>query len=138
MTDCVFCKIVAGTIPSHRVYEDELVVAFWDAHPAAPIHVLIVPRAHIPTLNDLPADDTLFEHMGRVAGKIAADLGVAQSGYRFFVNVNRGGGQVIFHLHAHLVAGKDLGTLVFNVAVAISILWRKIVSLVRGGGHASV
>lgn len=135
MTDCVFCKIVEGTLPSRKIYEDELVVAFWDANPAAPIHILIVPRQHIPTLNDLPEDDRLFSHIGRVARKIAADLGVADSGYRFFVNVNRGGGQVVFHLHAHLIAGKDLGTIFFGVAVGFSILWRKLVSLVRGSNR---
>ncbi len=133
MTDCVFCKIVEGTLPSRRVYEDELVVAFWDAHPAAPIHILIVPRTHIPTLNDLTDGDQLLAHMGHVARKIAEGLGVAQSGYRFFVNVNRGGGQVVFHLHAHIVAGKDLGTFFFNVAVLIAILWRRLVSLAGGG-----
>jgi histidine triad (HIT) family protein len=131
MTDCVFCKIVAGTVPSRKIYEDERVVAFWDANPAAPIHILIVPREHIPTLNDLPEGDNLFSHMGGVAKKIAAELGVAESGYRFFVNVNRGGGQVVFHLHAHVVAGKDLGTLFFGVAVMFSIIWRKLVNRVR-------
>jgi histidine triad (HIT) family protein len=134
MSDCVFCKIAEGTLPSRKVYEDELVVAFWDAHPAAPIHILIVPRKHIPTLNDLTDGDELLAHMGRVARQIAEGLGVAQTGYRFFVNVNRGGGQVVFHLHAHIVAGKDLGTFFLNLAVVIAILWRKVVSLVRGNG----
>lgn len=69
MTDCVFCKIVEGTLPSSKVYEDELVVAFWDAHPAAPIHILIVPRTHIPTLNDLTDGDQLLADMDELPGR---------------------------------------------------------------------
>jgi histidine triad (HIT) family protein len=103
---CPFCEIVEGKIPSEKVYEDELVIAFWDAHPARPIHILIVPREHIPTLNDIPPDNHILAHVGRVAAKIAADFGVADSGYRVFINVNRGGGQVVFHLHVHLIARK--------------------------------
>jgi histidine triad (HIT) family protein len=129
MNDCIFCKIVAGTIPAQKVYEDELVVAFWDARPAAPIHILVVPRCHIPTLNDLPEGDPLLSHMGLVARRVAEAQGVAQSGYRFFVNVNRGGGQVVFHLHAHIVAGNDLGVYFLKAAVVAAVLWRKLVNL---------
>jgi histidine triad (HIT) family protein len=107
MTDsasqCIFCDIINGKRPAKHVYEDELAVAFWDANPAAPIHILIVPREHIPTLNDIPEDNQILAHIGRVARRIAEQLGVAQSGYRVFINVNRDGGQVIFHLHVHLV-----------------------------------
>ena len=131
-TDCIFCKIIAGQVPSRKVYEDDLTMAFRDANPASPIHILIVPKKHIPTLNDIPEDDTLLCHLGLVARKIAKDLGVAESGYRFFINVNRGGGQVVFHLHAHLIAGKDLGTFFINVAVVCAVIWRKLVSLVKG------
>jgi histidine triad (HIT) family protein len=102
--DCVFCNIVNGRLPADKVYEDDLVVAFWDANPAAAVHILIVPRKHIPTLNDVTPDDHVLCHVGQVASRIAEDFGVAQTGYRIFINVNRGGGQVIFHLHAHLIA----------------------------------
>lgn len=102
--NCVFCRIVDGKNPADIVYDDDRVVAFWDANPAAPLHILIVPREHISTLNDVPEDSDIIAHCGRVASKIAGMFGVAESGYRFFINVNRGGGQVIFHLHVHLVS----------------------------------
>ncbi len=105
--ECIFCKIIEGTIPSEKVYEDELVVAFWDANPVRPVHILIVPREHISTLNDVPAENQILAHIGQVVVKIARDFGVADSGYRFFINVNKGGGQVVFHLHAHLIAKKE-------------------------------
>lgn len=131
MTDCIFCDIIAGKLPARKIYEDDLAVAFWDARPASPIHVLVVPRKHIPTLNDVPEEDGLIDHLCQVAKKIAKDLGVSETGYRFFINVNRGGGQVIFHLHAHLVAGNDFGTLFIKIGIAAAVLWRKIVRLVR-------
>ncbi len=131
MNDCVFCGIIQGKIPAKKVFEDELVVAFHDAYPTSPIHILIVPRRHVPTFNDIPEEDPILTHMGQVARKIAKDLGVAESGYRFFVNVNRGGGQVVFHLHAHIVAGNDFGTLLIKVAIGGAILWRRLVRLVR-------
>ena len=102
--DCVFCRIADGKAPADLVYEDDRVVAFWDANPAAPLHILIVPREHIPTLNDVPQDSDIISHCGLAASKIAGMFGVAQSGYRFLINVNRGGGQVIFHLHVHLIS----------------------------------
>jgi histidine triad (HIT) family protein len=129
MNDCVFCNIIEGKIPADKVYEDELVVAFHDAYPASPVHVLIVPRRHVPTFNDIPDEDPILTHMGQVARKIARDLGVAESGYRFFVNVNRGGGQVVFHLHAHIVAGNDFGTLLIKGAIGLAILWRRLARL---------
>jgi len=110
VSDCVFCKIIAGKIPALKVYEDELAVAFWDANPVATIHVLIVPREHIPTLNDIPADNFILSHLGQVARQVAEQFGVDQAGYRVFVNVNRGGGQVVFHLHMHLVSRSNPGT----------------------------
>lgn len=103
---CQFCDIIEGKVPAEKVYEDDLCVAFWDAHPARPIHILIVPREHIATLNDIPSDNHILAHLGSVAAKIAADFGVADSGYRVFINVNRAGGQVVFHLHVHLIARK--------------------------------
>ncbi|MBI4965160.1 MAG: histidine triad nucleotide-binding protein [Desulfomonile tiedjei] len=103
-SECIFCDIIQGKKPSKQVYEDELVVAFWDANPAAALHILIVPREHIPTLNDIPPDNKILAHLGQVASRIAADFGVAEPGYRFVINVNPGGGQMVFHLHAHLVS----------------------------------
>lgn len=131
VNDCVFCKIIRGEIPAEKVYEDKSVVAFHDAYPASPIHILIVPRLHVPTFNDISEEDPILTHMGEVARKIARDLGVAESGYRFFVNVNRGGGQVVFHLHAHIVAGNDFSTLVIKAAIGFAILWRRLLRLVR-------
>jgi histidine triad (HIT) family protein len=101
---CVFCDIIQGKLPAKHVYSDDLVVAFWDAHPAAALHILLVPRAHIPTFNDIASDNNILTHLGQVARRIAEDFGVAESGYRFVINVNRGGGQMVFHLHAHLVS----------------------------------
>jgi histidine triad (HIT) family protein len=109
-SNCIFCKIVAGWHPARMVYEDDLVVAFWDAKPVAPVHILIVPREHIPTLNDIPVENVILSHIGQAAAIIAGELGVAQAGYRFFINVNQGGGQVVFHLHAHLVSRSNPGT----------------------------
>jgi histidine triad (HIT) family protein len=104
VADCVFCKIIEGEIPALRVYEDERALGFWDANPVAALHILVVPRKHISTLNDIGPDDDILAHMGRVAVKIAEQFRVAQSGYRIFVNVNRGGGQVMFHLHMHVIS----------------------------------
>jgi len=134
MDDCIFCKIVEGKLPARKVYEDELTVAFWDARPASPIHILIVPRKHIATLNDVEDGDKIVGHMARVAKKIAQKMGVADYGYRFFVNVNRGGGQVVFHLHAHVVSGNDLGSVFLKMAVFAAVLWRKIVNTFRSAG----
>ncbi|MDQ7783484.1 MAG: histidine triad nucleotide-binding protein [Desulfomonilaceae bacterium] len=131
-SDCIFCKIIQGKLPARKVYEDDLTMAFWDANPTSPIHILIVPKTHIPTLNDVAQDDTLMCRIGQAAQKIAKDFGVAESGYRLFINVNRGGGQVVFHLHAHLVAGNDVGTFFIKAAIGTAILWRKLVSFVKG------
>ena len=109
MADCLFCKIVAGEGPGERVYEDDRVVAFKDINPVAPQHVLIVPRKHIVNCNDLAAaDEPLAGHLLAVAGKIAQDLGVAEPGYRLVINNNREAGQVVFHLHLHLLGGRPM------------------------------
>jgi histidine triad (HIT) family protein len=131
MENCIFCRIIEGKLPARKVHEDEFTVAFWDARPASPIHILIVPRMHIPTLNDVPEGHPLLCHMADVAKVLARRLGVAESGYRFFINVNRGGGQVIFHLHAHLVAGNDFGTLFIKIGIGLAVLWRSLVRLFR-------
>ncbi|MCA1959531.1 MAG: histidine triad nucleotide-binding protein [Desulfomonile sp.] len=130
--ECVFCKIVQGIMPATRVYEDDLVVAFEDANPAAPIHILIVPRAHYSTLNDIPDDDPLLAHLLTVARRVAEQNGIAQSGYRVLINVNRGGGQVVFHLHVHLVGGRSFGQRVIHAAVGMSIMMAKVANLFRG------
>ncbi|MFH0958606.1 MAG: histidine triad nucleotide-binding protein [Pseudomonadota bacterium] len=134
MSGCIFCKIIEGKVPAKIVYEDELVVAFWDANPASPIHILIVPRKHVPTLNDVPDGDAILGHIGDVAKKLARELGVAESGYRFFINVNRGGGQVVFHLHAHLVSGRDMGTKFIKVAIFLAVGWRKLLKKLGAKG----
>jgi histidine triad (HIT) family protein len=108
-TDCLFCKIAAGEIPANLVYEDELAIAFEDIHPQAPLHVLVVPRQHIATLNDLDAaDESVVGHLVAIAQKVADDRGFADSGYRTVFNCNADGGQTVFHIHLHLLAGRSL------------------------------
>ncbi len=110
---CIFCKIVKGEIPARIVYEDDLVMAFHDINPQAPIHILIIPKEHIPTVNELEENHKeLIGHIFLVAKKIAKDLEVAESGYRILVNCNRDGGQEIYHLHYHFFAGKPLGPMI--------------------------
>ena len=105
--DCLFCKILAGDVPSEVVYEDQHVLAFNDIYPKAPFHVLIIPKKHISTLNDLEDSDTLLAgRLFSVAKKIAAEQGFADDGYRMMMNCGKGGGQIIFHMHLHLMAGK--------------------------------
>ena len=109
MTSCLFCRIIAGEVPSTRVYEDDEVIAFNDINPQAPMHVLIVPRTHIATLNDLAgADDQLIGSMVRRAAAIAAERGFAESGYRTVFNCNSAGGQMVFHLHLHVLGGRTM------------------------------
>jgi histidine triad (HIT) family protein len=109
MNDCLFCKIVAGSIPAALVYQDDAVVAFKDINPQAPLHVLIVPRKHIATLNDLaPADDALVGSMFRAAAALAREHGYDARGYRTVFNTNREAGQTVFHIHLHLLAGRGL------------------------------
>lgn len=106
----IFSKIIAKEVPADIVYEDELVVAFKDINPQTPVHVLIVPRKEIPTVNDVTADDeAALGRMFTVAAKIALENGIAASGYRLMVNVNRDGGQEVFHLHMHILGGRPLG-----------------------------
>ncbi len=107
MEGCIFCRIIAKEIGSKIAYEDEEVVAFHDINPQAPVHVLIVPRRHIPTLNEATEDDvSVLGKMLLVAQKLAKELGVADSGYRLVLNTNRGAGQSVFHTHIHLLGGR--------------------------------
>ena len=104
--DCIFCKIAAGDIPAERVLETEHSIVFKDIDPTAPVHCLVIPKAHIPTMND--AADTPPEVLAdllRAGAAAAKALGVAESGWRLVTNVNRDGGQEVFHLHLHLLGG---------------------------------
>ncbi len=110
MSDCLFCKIVEGKIPAKKVYEDADVVAFDDIQPQAPVHVLVVPRKHVATLNDVaPEDDALMGKLFRVAAKLAGDRGLAERGWRAVVNVNRDAHQLVFHVHLHVMGGRPFG-----------------------------
>ena len=107
--NCLFCRIVAGEIPASKVHEDERLVAFKDLNPQAPMHVLIVPRAHIATLNDLePAHDALVGEMVRLASTLAKAQGYDTSGFRTVFNCNADAGQTVFHIHLHVLAGRKL------------------------------
>ena len=107
--DCLFCKIIAGEIPSQKVYEDELVFAFRDIAPTAPVHVLIVPKEHIASANDLnETNSAVVAHIFEVAAKIAASEGIAENGYRIVNNCGEDGGQTVKHLHFHLIGGRAL------------------------------
>ena len=111
----IFAKITRGEIPAIIVHQDDLVTAFRDINPVAPTHILIVPNKVIPTVNDLTEDDRLVAgHMLFVAGKIAKEEGIAENGYRLIINCNEHGGQVVFHLHMHLVGGRPLGPMVLK------------------------
>ena len=109
MNDCIFCKIAAGEIPSKIIYEDAEVIVFDDICPKAPQHKLIVPRKHIATVNDLEEEDeVLVGHMFKVAKQLAKELNIAESGYRLLFNCNDDAGQVVYHIHLHLIGGKKL------------------------------
>ncbi|MDX8391824.1 MAG: histidine triad nucleotide-binding protein [Mariprofundaceae bacterium] len=107
MSDCLFCKIIDGSIPSDTVYEDDDVFAFKDIHPKAPVHVLVIPKKHVPTLADCDDPALLGLLMNRVR-TIADDVLNLAVGYRVVINVREGGGQEVFHLHAHILGGKKL------------------------------
>jgi histidine triad (HIT) family protein len=109
VADCLFCKIVAGQIPAAIVFQDDHVVAFKDITPRAPTHVLIVPRRHVASLNDLGADDdALVGEMVRAAAAIAREQGLADRGYRTVFNCNADAGQTVFHIHLHLLGGRTM------------------------------
>lgn len=107
--DCLFCKIIDRKIPATIVYEDEHVLAFDDINPQAPTHVLVIPKRHIATLNDLSADDdAIVGEVVRRAAAIAQDRGIAAGGFRTVFNTNRGAGQTVFHIHLHLIGGRTM------------------------------
>lgn len=108
--NCIFCQIIAGSTPADIVYKDEQVTAFRDQHPAAPIHLLIVPNRHITSLNRISEeDDALLGHLIIVARRLAEQNQISQSGYRLVLNTGSDAGQSVFHLHVHLLGGRALG-----------------------------
>jgi len=109
MSDCIFCKIIAGTMPSQCVYEDEYVFAFRDIFPQAPVHVLIVPKEHINSVSELNSENSVFAAKClEAAAKIAQSEGL-DDGFRVITNIGPDGGQTVFHLHFHLLGGRNLG-----------------------------
>lgn len=111
--NCIFCKIANKEIPAEIIYEDDLVIAFNDTEPKAPVHILIVPKKHIETVDHLkPEDEKLIGVMIFTAQKIARDKGIAKNGYRLVFNVKKHGGQVVDHIHLHILGGQELGSMV--------------------------
>jgi histidine triad (HIT) family protein len=109
MDDCIFCKIVAGVIPSNKVFENDELIGFEDINPVAPTHILIVPKRHIATLNELEqSDSTLIGNMMLCATTIAKSRGLSEKGYRTVFNCMAGAGQAVFHIHLHLLGGRQL------------------------------
>jgi histidine triad (HIT) family protein len=109
MSDCLFCKIASGQIPAKLLHDDEQCVSFADINPQAPFHALVIPRRHLATLNDLTAtDEALVGHLLRVAAQVAKAGGVAETGWRASFNTNRDGGQVVFHVHLHVLGGRQM------------------------------
>ena len=108
-SDCLFCKILAGDIPADLIYESETAVAFRDINPMAPTHVLVIPRKHISTINDIAADDeAIVGSLYTAAREIAAEEGIADVGYRAVMNCNEGAGQSVFHIHLHVLGGRPM------------------------------
>ena len=108
MNDCIFCKIISGEIPSQKVFEDELVYAFKDINPMAPVHILVVPKEHIPTLFDVTSENSaVVAHIYEVIAKLTREYKLEQ-GFRVVSNCNEFGGQTVFHLHFHILGGKKL------------------------------
>ena len=108
--DCLFCKILAGEIPAELVYESDTAVAFRDINPKAPVHVLVIPREHIATINDIEDDDrAIIGSLYTAAKEIAAAEGIAEDGYRAVMNCNESAGQSVFHIHLHVMGGRAMG-----------------------------
>jgi|SRR5687768_14506721 histidine triad (HIT) family protein len=109
MADCVFCEIINDRKPAVKVYEDDVLLAIEDIHPRTPVHLLIMPKRHVPTLLDIQPDDAVWvSALPYVANRLARERKIADSGYRLVANINRGGGQVIFHVHFHVMGGRHL------------------------------
>lgn len=111
MDDCIFCKIIAGDIPSEILYRDDEVIAFRDANPVAPTHILIIPLEHLATTRDIPDENTsLTGKMVQTANQLAEMEGISENGYRLVINCGEQGGQVVGHLHMHLIGGRQLSS----------------------------
>lgn len=109
MSECIFCRIVEKKIPAKIVYEDDLVLAFDDITPQAPVHVVVIPKKHIATLEDVTDEDLhLFGQMVKAANKIAKDKGIAEKGFRFVTNCKADSGQWVFHVHFHILGGRQM------------------------------
>lgn len=109
MSDCLFCKILDGEIPCEKLYENEQVIAFRDVNPQAPTHILVIPRKHISTINDLTADNkNIVGEMVLAAQAVAKQEGLEESGYRLVMNCNEGAGQTVFHIHLHVLGGRRM------------------------------
>lgn len=112
MSDCLFCKIINGDIPSKKVYEDEYVYAFEDIAPVAPVHILFVPKEHISGVSAITTDNSaVVAKIYEAIAKVAAEKGLSDGGYRVVSNCGKDAGQTVFHLHFHLLGGKDLGVM---------------------------
>ncbi|MBN1037863.1 histidine triad nucleotide-binding protein [Clostridium sp. ZS1] len=109
MGDCIFCKIIKGDIPSKKLYEDELIYAFYDINPEAPVHFLIIPKEHIKSVNELNEKNiNVVSHIFKVINKLVVELDIADSGYRIVNNCGENGGQTVNHMHFHILAGRNL------------------------------
>lgn len=109
MEDCIFCKIIKGDIPSEKVYEDELILAFKDINPEAPIHIVVIPKKHIKSLNELTEKDAdIVAHIYIKTKELAQELGINKKGYRIVTNCGEQGGQTVNHLHFHVLGGRNL------------------------------
>jgi histidine triad (HIT) family protein len=107
--DCLFCRIVAGEVPADTVFQDERSIAFRDINPQAPVHLLVIPREHLESLDDAAQkDEALLGHLLRVAARVANEQGLSESGYRTVINTGAGAGQSVFHLHLHVLGGRSL------------------------------
>jgi histidine triad (HIT) family protein len=112
---CVFCKIVRGEIPAKKAYEDELVLAFHDIRPVAPVHVLVIPKVHVASLAECgPDDQAVLGRMLAVAPRLARELG-ASDGFRTLINTGRDGRQEVYHLHMHVIGGRDTGPMIVRI-----------------------
>ena len=109
MEDCIFCKIIEGKVPGDIVYRDDEIVVFKDIHPLTPTHLLVIPVKHISALTDpAPTDNALMGNMIAVANKVAKEQGISESGYRLVINSGKHAGQIVFHLHMHILGGRQM------------------------------
>lgn len=106
--ECLFCNMACGEMPVNLIYENESVVAFPDINPQAPVHILIIPREHLATVNDIPFGSTVIAEIYEAAQVLARDLGIDETGYRLIMNCNEEGGQEVYHIHLHLLGGRQM------------------------------